>query len=188
MSLFGRRNDLPDWIFQGLEDVTEDHHNADIVKTITQLMGYNDTSVDHVLLLTNDAYQWYADVTLTEPTLLPTTVPAAAPTVLHGYKGRIWKAITSPNDDLPDRVYNRHAEMVDTPADIGCCTDPYVKYYHLLNEDADVWYVDVSGNVPVPAPNPLPVEAPAVILGADGRTWQAVYPKYDDWIAEAELT
>lgn len=165
MPLHGNLTDEPDWVFNGKYAFDEDR--VGYVNSVTELMHYVATDKDHLILANTDVRQWYADVTLTEPTLAAVATPVNAPDVIHAADGRIWKALHEPDEP----VVVEPTKIVGTVVDLNASHEPEVKYIHLLNDDADYWYFLDTSN---PALDPTPSNAPNVVLDADGNRWSRI--------------
>lgn len=167
MPLHGNLTDEPDWVFNGQYAFSEDR--VGLVRSVTELVAYTATDKTHLILATSDLRQWYADVTLIEPTLAPNPLPAEAPAVILATDGRKWKAIQQPKDPVPPPV----EKQVSGVSGISGAHDASIAFIHLLNEDADQRYFLDPSN---PAPDPTPPEAPNVIVDAGGRRWSRINP------------
>ncbi|MCG7492461.1 hypothetical protein [Thalassobius sp. Cn5-15] len=89
--------------------------------------------------------------------------------------------LTGNHVDAPDWVYNGDYSYLDDTigvvrsiTQIETHTDTTKTHLLLVNAKVAQFYADVSKETPLPAPTTTPAIAPSVILGVDGRTWQAV--------------
>lgn len=181
MPLSGNLTDEPDWVFNGQYAFAEDR--VGLVQSVTELVAYTTTGKTHLILATPDLRQWYADVTLHEPTLNVNPLPVEAPAVIRATDGRLWKAIQQPQDPVPLPT----EKQVSGVAGIAGAHDANIAFVHLLNNDADQRYFLDPSN---PAPDPVPPEAPNVIVDASGRRWSRIN-KYEapfQFMQNAELT
>ena len=97
--------------------------------------------------------------------------------------------------DNPDWVYNGQYDYLDDKVEavfsitqLLAHTDTTKTHLYLLTTEVYQMYADVSQVASVPTATTTPVSAPSVIVGYDGRVWQAIDSAKSDWIAGAEIT